>query len=213
MVGRDSLSRIMPKYGCHKKFTIVRQFHDGMHARVQDNWENSIVFHITNGVKQRGVLARTLLSIVFFAMLFDAFSGSDIGINIQYRTDGSAFKLRSLQAKIKVKTVKFLFTDDCALPKPTCKTVWQVLSGLWQLWPNHQHKKRRQKWCTSQQLKVVEKFTYLSTLSIVMDDEVNTRLTKASAAFGWLNRNVWNLRGNQNQGIPSCCSYHPVLWL
>ena len=49
-----------------------------------------------------------------------------------------------------------------------------------------------------QQLKVVEKFTYLSSTlskSIVMDDKVNTRLAKASAAFGQLNRNVWNQRG------------------
>ena len=49
-----------------------------------------------------------------------------------------------------------------------------------------------------QRLSWVEKFTYLgSTLSksIVMDDEVNTRFTKASAAFGRLNRNVWNRRG------------------
>ena len=37
-----------------------------------------------------------------------------------------------------------------------------------------------------QRLKVVEKFTYLSSThskSIIMDDKVNTRLTKASAAF------------------------------
>ena len=37
-----------------------------------------------------------------------------------------------------------------------------------------------------------------------MDDEVNTRLAKAIAAFGQLNWNVWNQKGNQNQGIPSC---------
>ena len=47
-------------------------------------------------------------------------------------------------------------------------------------------------------MKVVEKFTNPgSTLSnsIVMDDEVNVRLAKVSAAFGRLNRNVWNQRG------------------
>ena len=55
-----------------------------------------------------------------------------------------------------------------------------------------------------QQLKVVEKFTNLSSTlprSIVMDDEVKTRLAKASAAFDWHNKNVWNWRdiwGNQN---------------
>ena len=48
-----------------------------------------------------------------------------------------------------------------------------------------------------QQLKVVEKFTYLGNThskSIVMDD-MNPRLSKVSAAFGQLNRNVWNRRG------------------
>ena len=41
MVSRDGLWRIMAKYGCPEKFiTIVRQFHDGMHARVQDNGES-----------------------------------------------------------------------------------------------------------------------------------------------------------------------------
>ena len=48
-----------------------------------------------------------------------------------------------------------------------------------------------------QRLKVVEKFAYLgSTLSksIVMNDEVNTRLAKASAAFCRLNRIEWNRR-------------------
>ena len=48
-----------------------------------------------------------------------------------------------------------------------------------------------------QRLKVVEKLTYLgSTLSksIVVDNDVNTRLAKVSATFGRLNRNMWNWR-------------------
>ena len=49
-----------------------------------------------------------------------------------------------------------------------------------------------------QRLNVVDKFTYLgSTLSrnVVIDDEVNARLAKASSAFGRLYKNVWNRRG------------------
>ena len=45
---------------------------------------------------------------------------------------------------------------------------------------------------------MVEKFTYLgSTLSrnVVIDDEINTRIAKASAAFGRLSKNVWERRG------------------
>ena len=53
-----AFGEIIAKYGCSKRFiTIVRQFHDSMHARMQDNRERSIVFPITNGVKQGCVLA------------------------------------------------------------------------------------------------------------------------------------------------------------
>ena len=44
----------------------------------------------------------------------------------------------------------------------------------------------------------MDKFTHLgSTLfrNVVIDDEVNARLAKASAAFGRLHKNVWNRRG------------------
>ena len=49
-----------------------------------------------------------------------------------------------------------------------------------------------------QRLQVVDKFTYLgSTLSRVVhiDDEVNARIAKASAAFGRLRGSVWDRSG------------------
>ena len=99
-VSRDNPGRIMAKYSCSEKFiTIIRQFHDGMHARVQDNGESSVTFPVTNEVKQECVLASTLFSSMFSAMLFDAFSGSDIGINIWYHTDSSVLNLRRLQQR------------------------------------------------------------------------------------------------------------------
>ena len=50
----------------------------------------------------------------------------------------------------------------------------------------------------SQRLQVVDKFTYLgSTLSRVLhiDDEINARIVKASAAFGRLHGSVWDRSG------------------
>ena len=58
----------------------------------------------------------------FSVMLFDAFNGSDNGINIWYRTDSFVFNLRRLQAKTKVKTKiinEFLFTNNCSLNATT----------------------------------------------------------------------------------------------
>ena len=49
-----------------------------------------------------------------------------------------------------------------------------------------------------QKLNAVDKFTYLgSTLSrqVTIDDEVSARLSKASAAFGRLRKNVWDRQG------------------
>ena len=118
-VCREGLWKIMAKFGCPAKFIlIVRQFHDGMKARVQDGGEYSEPFLVTNGVKQGCILAPTLFSMVFSAMLSDAFRDGDIAVSFRYRTDSSLFSLRRLQAKTKVRedTARdFLFADDCAL--------------------------------------------------------------------------------------------------
>ena len=117
-VSREGLWKIMAKYGCPQKFiSMAQQFHAGMQAQVQDNGETE-PFPVTNGIKQGCVLAPTLFSLVFSAMLTDAFRYGDIGIDLRYRTDGKLFNLRRLQAKTKVKTDiirDFLFADDCAL--------------------------------------------------------------------------------------------------
>ena len=93
-VSREGLWKIMAKYGRPQKFiAIVRQFHDGMMARVQDNGEISQPFSVSNGVKQGCVLAPTLFSIMFSAMLSDAFSDFNVGVGIKFHTDGLLFNL------------------------------------------------------------------------------------------------------------------------
>ena len=113
----------MAKFGCPAKFIVmVRQFHGGMLARVQNDGEFSDPFPVTNGVKQGCVLASTLFSMMFSAMLTDAFQDGDNGIPIRYRFDGKLFNLRRLQAKSKVQTEvlsEFLFADDMAKGAPT----------------------------------------------------------------------------------------------
>ena len=67
---------------------MVRQFHDGMMVKVMDDGDESKVFPVTTGVKQGCVLAPTLFSMVFSAMLHDAFHNSNDGFVINYRMDG-----------------------------------------------------------------------------------------------------------------------------
>ena len=121
-VSRERLWKIMAKFDCPAKFiAMVRQFNDGMLARVQSDSEFSDPFPVTNGVKQGCVLASTLFSMMFSAMLTDAFQDGDNGIP-RYRFDGKLFNLRRLQAKSKVQTEvldEFLFADDMAKGAPT----------------------------------------------------------------------------------------------
>ena len=141
---------------------------------------------------------------MFTAILFDVFSGSDIGIDIRYRTDGSVFNLGRLQAKTDIVN-EFLLADDCEMNTTTkanmqnsvdkfsmacdnfsltisvkkTEVMYQPEPGKPYVEPNITIKRQR-----------LKKFTYLDcslSKSIVMDNEVNTRLAKASAAFDRLN--------------------------
>ena len=120
---REGLWKIMAKFDSPTKFiAMVRQFHDGMLARVQNYGEISDPFPVTNGIKQGCVLSLTLFSMMFSAMLTAAFQDGDNGIPIKYRFDGKLFYLRRLHAKSKVLTEvldEFLFADDMAKFAPT----------------------------------------------------------------------------------------------
>ena len=185
-------------------------------AQAQNDGEFSDSFPVTNGVKQGCVLAPTLFSIMFSAMLTAAFQNGDNGIPIRYRFDGKFFNLRRLQTKSKVQAEvldEFLFADDMANGAPTeekmQKGVDQVSDScdsynltisikktevVYQPAPGKPNKKSTVT-VKDQRLQVVDKFTYLgSTLSRVVhiDDEVNARIAKASAAFGRLRGSVWD---------------------
>jgi hypothetical protein len=198
---------------------MVRQFHDGMLARVQDEGESSNAFPVTNGVKQGCVLAPTLFSLMFSAMLTDAFQDCDDGINLRYRTDGKLFNTRRLQAKTKVHVEiirDLLFADDCALNAGTEPAMQLSMDHLSSACNNfgltisikktevlHQPAPGKAYVAptiivNNEELNVVDRFTYLgSTLSqaVHIDDEINTRIARASSAFGRLRTNVWERRG------------------
>ena len=148
---------LLENHGKKKFITIVRQFHDSIHAELQDKGESSVAFSVTNGIKQRCVLAQTLFSIMFSAMLFDVFSGSKNGIDIRFRTNGSVFNLRRFQAKTKVKTDivnEFLFADDCALNAITKAHMQNIVDKFSMACDNFglTFSTKWQKWCTIQRL-------------------------------------------------------------
>ncbi|KAJ1182086.1 hypothetical protein NDU88_007281 [Pleurodeles waltl] len=104
-ISHEKLWRIMEKFGCPGKFiSMVHQFYNGMLTRVLDDGDSSNAFPVTNGVRQGCVLAPMLFSMMFSAMLSDAFcDDKETSIKIRYRTDGRLFNLRRLQAKTTVE--------------------------------------------------------------------------------------------------------------
>ena len=190
----------MAKFGCPPRFiAMVRQFHDGIQARVQNGGEFSDPFEVTNGVKQGCVMAPILISMMFSAMLIDAFQDSDTGFPIRYRFDGKIFNLR-LQAKIKVQTDvldELLYADDMVKNASSEAKLQRAIDQVSQscytpasTWSPYNeptitvngHKPK------------LDKFTYVgSTISraVHIDDEVTARIAKDSVAFGRLRANVW----------------------
>ncbi|BHF85383.1 hypothetical protein SprV_1002854700 [Sparganum proliferum] len=119
-VNREGLWKIMQKFGCPERFIEMgRQLHDGMVARVTDNGAVSEAFAVTHRVKQGCVLAPTLFSLMFSAMLIDAYRDERPAfVHIAYRTDGHLLNQRRMYFKSRVSTTtvyKLLFADECAL--------------------------------------------------------------------------------------------------
>lgn len=94
-----------------RKF-ITRIFRDGRMARLKDN-NTSAPFPLSSELNQGCVLAPTLLSHVFSAML-TYFRDPCVGINLSCRYDGSLFIPRRLQRKTKCQH-DFLCAHVCDL--------------------------------------------------------------------------------------------------
>lgn len=87
-VCRDELWITMEMFGCQSIFiAIVRQFLDGKTARVLDVGERIKAFSVTNGVKQGRVLVPKPFSMIFPAILTNAFKNHS-------RTEGKNFNSR-----------------------------------------------------------------------------------------------------------------------
>ncbi|VDL99301.1 unnamed protein product [Schistocephalus solidus] len=87
-------------------------------ARFTYNGTISEAFAVTDGVKQCGVLAPNLFSLMLSVMLMDAYHYEHPGIRIAYRTDGHLLNSRRMQAPTCVPTTTvhdLLFADDCAV--------------------------------------------------------------------------------------------------
>lgn len=219
-VSREGLWKILGKAGCPPKITkIIRSFHDNMYGRVLNDGVVSDPFQIRNGTKQGCVMAPVLFSLVFSAMLEDAFHNCQKGVSINLRTDGGVFNLRRLKAQTKTKQMllrDLLYADDCALVAHTLEDAQEMVSTfsrastrygltisirktevLHQPLPGAPP---REPLITigDEPLKSVPRFCYLGGMiaqNARIDDEITSRIAKASASFGRLQHRLWKERG------------------
>ena len=190
-----------------------------MEARVKDNGEFSEPFPVTNGVKQGCVLAPTLFSMLFSAMLTDAFRNENVGIEFRSRTDGGFYKPQRLrtQSKVMLDILRdLLFADDCALCASTEGNMQRMVDLFAEACANFgltiSIKKTEVMFqpapgepyiepvitINGQKLEVTKKFPYLGSVmsdSATIDDEINLRVSRASSSFGRLREKVWKRRG------------------
>nr|VZI34975.1 unnamed protein product [Spirometra erinaceieuropaei] len=84
----------------------MRHLNDGMTARVTEDGAVSEAFAVTNGVKQGCVLAPTRFSLMYFAMLIDAYREKRPGMHFQSCVSTTTFR-------------ELLYANDCALNTTT----------------------------------------------------------------------------------------------
>ena len=219
-ISRYGLWQILRKIGCPDLFfDIIRSFHEGMVARVQDQGQTSEPFSVTNGTKQGCVMTPLLFTLVFSAMLNGAFHDNDLGALIWFRTDGNVFNLRRLNSKTRTSKVlirDLLFADDCALLAHTLDDIQAITNAfarsarrfgltislkktevIYQPKPGADYTAPTIT-IDNNPLKVTDKLTYLgSTISqnALIDDEISARIGKASGSFGKLTKRLWSERG------------------
>ena len=133
-VSRPGLYMVLKRIGCPPiLYKLIMSFHEDMKAFVQFDGSTSDNFDVRSGVKQGCVLAPTLFSIYFAALLQHAFKASPGDVFLHWRTDGSLFDLARLKTKTKTTTSlirDLLFADDAALVSHSESTLQEMMDQL-----------------------------------------------------------------------------------
>ena len=214
-VDRSMLWIVLRKCGCPPKFIdILKQFHEGMTVRVKIAGCESEPFEVSRGVKQGCVLAPVLFNIYIQVVtrLLQAQLGTNYGVNIIYRMDRSLFDLQKLKVRTKISRTGFLelqYADDCALAMHSAEDLQAALSQISLLYAQlglgiNVQKTEVLHFVEGEAppiilegvlLKEVSSFRYLGSHisnNCRTDDEIHSRVGKASSAFGRLRGRVFS---------------------
>lgn len=217
-VNRETLWEIMRISGCPPKYVnIVRQFHDGMNARVTMGTQESAPFGVGSGVRQGCVMAPVLFNmyLVCVTTLLRRTVQDRSGITIDFRLDGSLFNIRKFQARTKTSADHILelqYADDCALVAQSPEALQYVLTTATDIYTrlgltvNIRKTEVLSQWSggappnppvfqiTNENLTSVPSFKYLGSYlssNTHLDEEIQHRIRQAAAAFNQLSTRVY----------------------
>ena len=214
-VCRPALYKVLESVGCPPRLLkLVASFHDGTAARIRYDGLESEPFEVKNGVKQGCVLAPTLFSIYFAAVLGLAFVDCDEGVYVRTRLDGSLFNLARLRSRRYTSEFlcrDLLFADDAALVAHEEGSLQILLSRLARACTVFSLKININKTeimtqgteteshivLDGEELSAVDSFKYLGSFfsrTCKLDQELAARIGAASTAFGRLTKRVWDNR-------------------
>ena len=225
-VQRELLWKVLLRFGCPKKFVnILRQFHDGMTARVTIGGQESAPFPVHTGVRQGCVLAPVLFNIFLLCVtqLLHKEIEDSSGVTVDFRLDGNLFNIRRLQATTKLqkeRITELQYADDCALVSHSPQDLQAVLAAAVRAysrmgltvntsktevvcqWSSNRPSIPPTFTVSGEELAIVPSFRYLGSILSEennVDDEVQNRIKQAAAAFGRLRRRVF-----QNKNLHLC---------
>ena len=208
-LNRDALWFVLQKKGFPLKvINIIKPLHTGMTGSVVVDGDVTSSFPISTGVKQGCVIASTLFIVYFDAMPQEALQNCDAGVYIRFRTDGSLFNLARLRAKSKVKYVliqELLYADNCGIFAHSEKDIQILMDNFSRACKSIRTTEQPRITVDNQPLKVTERFTYLgNSLSNdgQLDHEIDSRIAKASVAFGRLYPRVWSSQNLKLSTLP-----------
>ena len=217
-VSRPALWIVLEKLGipCQMR-KVIQSFHDGMLAQIVHDGKLSSLFSVNNGTKQGCVLAPLLFALYFAVMLDHALKDKNFGIPISFRATGGLFNIRRFTAKTKVLLeliCDLLFADDCALVAQSLEKLQEMVNCFAEACKHFGLTISTKKteivyqpppktlsqgppptvYVHETPVKTVSSFCYLgSTISekASLDEEINLRFSKASEAFGKLQKRLW----------------------
>jgi len=139
-------------------------------------------------------------------MLLIAFKDCELGVPVRFRTDSNVFNLRRLQARTKTFAAvlrNLIYADDCALLTHSEADAQRLFDRFYMAASRFGLTVDLKKTEVNRSSYIspsitVDKFCYLGSILTPdgkAEEDINSRIAKASSAFGRLRHRLWDDHG------------------